>query len=155
VICARPGRSIPWDPRREGLSDTSHLYQENPLVTRRRTPPPSIEKPFRLPPDIAIQKEALPDGTAYVFRHRKLGILGRIRIQERAAGGSHLVAEVAGDPADPMTTKRAALFEPLARSVSALLPTDTGALGCADPAARTRRSGTCSAQRANSLSRVR
>ena len=80
-----------------------------------------------------MQKEALPDGTAYVFRHRKLGILGRIRIQERAAGGSHLVAEVAGDPADPMTRKRAALFEPLARSVSALLPTDTGALGRADP----------------------
>jgi hypothetical protein len=87
-----------------------------------------------------MRKEALPDGTLYVFRHRKLGILGRIRIQERAAGGSHLVAEVAGDPADPMTTERAALFEPLARSVSAFLPIDTGA---------------CGAQRANWLSRVR
>lgn len=88
---------------------------------------------LRLPPDISMAKEFLPDGAIYVFRHRTLGMLGRIRIQERARGGSHLVCEVAGDPDDPNTARRAALFEPLGRSIAALLPTDTEALALGEP----------------------
>jgi hypothetical protein len=74
-----------------------------------------------------MEKEELADGIAFIFRHRRLGILGQVRIQERAAGGSYLVTEVVGDPADPMTKKRAALFEPLARDICALLTTDAAA----------------------------
>ena len=51
-----------------------------------------------------------------VFRHWGMGVLGRIRFQERPIGGSNLTCETAGDPADPMTAQRAALFEPLGRA---------------------------------------
>jgi hypothetical protein len=97
-------------------------------VTPRRAQRPTAEEPFRLPANISMHKEILPDGTAYVLRHREMGVLGRIRIQERVLGGSHLVCETAGDPADPMTAKRAAIFEPLGLALSALFPTDTEAL---------------------------
>jgi hypothetical protein len=80
-----------------------------------------------------MAKELLPDGAMYIFRHGTLGTLGRIRIQERATGGSHLVCEVAGDPNDPNTARRAELFEPLGRSIAALLPTDTEALARREP----------------------
>jgi hypothetical protein len=102
-------------------------------VTRQRPQRPTAEEPFRLPANISMHKEILPDGTAYVFRHREMGVLGRIRIQARATGGSHLVCETAGDPGDPTTARRAALFEPLGRSIAALLPTDTAALARGDP----------------------
>ena len=97
-------------------------------MTPRRAQRPTAEEPFRLPANISMHKEILPDGTAYVLRHREMGVLGRIRIQERVLGGSHLVCETAGDPADPMTAKRAALFEPLGLQLAALSPTDTEAL---------------------------
>jgi len=97
-------------------------------VTRRRAQRPTAEESFRLPANISMHKEILPDGTAYVLRHRQVGVLGRIRIQERAAGGCHLVCETAGDPADPMTAQRAAVFEPLGLQLAALFPTDTEAL---------------------------
>jgi hypothetical protein len=97
-------------------------------VTRRRAQRPTAEESFRLPANISMHKEILPDGTAYVLRHRQMGVLGRIRIQERAAGGCHLVCETAGDPADPMTAQRAAVFEPLGLQLAALFPTDTEAL---------------------------
>ena len=38
-----------------------------------------------------------------------MGVLGRIRIQERPIGGRNLTCETAGDPADPMTAQRAAI----------------------------------------------
>ena len=75
-----------------------------------------------------MEKEILPDGAAYVFRHRHLGVLGRIRLHERGAGGSHLVCETAGDPADPATAARAAIFEPLGRAIAAMFPTDAAAV---------------------------
>jgi hypothetical protein len=71
---------------------------------------------LRLPPDISMAKEFLPNGAIYVFRHRTLGMLGRIRIQERATGGSHLVCEAAGDPDDPNTARRAAYKGPADKS---------------------------------------
>ncbi len=71
-----------------------------------------------------MEKKDLADGFTFIFRHRQLGTLGRVRIQERAASGSYLVTEVVGDPAVPRTQKRAALFEPLSRDICALLATD-------------------------------
>src|SRR5690242_5634178 len=36
---------------------------------------------FELPPEVSFAKERLPGGWAYVFRHRTLGLLGRILLQ--------------------------------------------------------------------------
>ena len=74
---------------------------------------------FKLPAEITTERETLPAGIAYAFRHRTLGLLGRIRAQERPVGGSHLTCEVAGDPADPATARRAAIFEPISRDIAA------------------------------------
>lgn len=81
---------------------------------------------FRLPKDVSTEKEILPDGTAYTLRHRELGMLGRIRVQARAEGGSHFTSEVAGDPADPSTARRAAVFAPIANAVVAHFETMSG-----------------------------
>jgi hypothetical protein len=48
--------------------------------------------------------------TVYVFRSLQLG---RILVQELGDGRCHLSCEVVGDPADPMTAQRTAIFEPL------------------------------------------
>jgi len=49
----------------------------------------------------------------YVFRHRVLGELGRILLQELDDGRCHISCEVVGDPSDPMTRQRTAVFKPL------------------------------------------
>ncbi len=36
---------------------------------------------FRLPPEITVSKKQLSQGWAYVFRHQKLGKLGRMLVQ--------------------------------------------------------------------------
>lgn len=53
-----------------------------------------------------------------MFRHRVLGALGRILLQDTDGGHCHISYDVAGDPADPMTARRAAIFEPLARDIA-------------------------------------
>lgn len=68
---------------------------------------------FKLPPDISFQKENLSYGMAYVFRHADMGELGRVVVQGRSDGQSHITCEVVGDPNDPMTEKRGAIFKPI------------------------------------------
>jgi len=68
---------------------------------------------FRLPPDVSFEKERLSYAWAYVFRHRLLGEIGRILLQELGDGRCHISCEVVGDPSDPMTTQREAIFKPL------------------------------------------
>jgi hypothetical protein len=68
---------------------------------------------FRLPPDVSFEKQRLYDAWAYVFRHRVLGELGRILLQESGDGRCHISCEVVGDPSDPMTAQRIAIFQPL------------------------------------------
>jgi len=68
---------------------------------------------FRLPPDVSFEKQRLSNAWAYVFRHRLLGEVGRILLQEFGDGRCHISCEVVGDPSDPMTTQRAAIFKPL------------------------------------------
>ena len=41
---------------------------------------------FRLPPDVSFEKQRLCNAWAYVFRHRVLGELGRILLQELRDG---------------------------------------------------------------------
>jgi hypothetical protein len=68
---------------------------------------------FQLPPDVSFEKQCLSNAWAYVFRHRVLGELGRILLQELDDGRCHISCEVVGDPSDPMTTQRTAIFKPL------------------------------------------
>ena len=74
---------------------------------------PGAQGGFRLPPDISFSKQPLPSGMAFVFRHRLLGEVGRIVVQNAGDGHTHISYEVAGDPADPKTAERAAFFQPL------------------------------------------
>jgi hypothetical protein len=76
-------------------------------------PPSKGKTAFQLPPDVSFEKQRLRNAWAYVFRHRVLGELGRILLQELSDGRCHISCEVVGDPADPMTARRAAIFKPL------------------------------------------
>ena len=84
---------------------------------------------FQLPPDVSFRKERLSSGWAYVFRHTQLGNLGRIVLQGRPDGRTHVICEVAGDEADPMTEKRAAIFKPLGMEMARQLDIATGGTG--------------------------
>ena len=98
-------------------------------------PPP----PFKLPPDVSFRKERLSYGWAYVFRHAQLGELGRVVLQERPDGRTQLMCEVVGDPTDPMTAKRAAIFNPLGMDLARQVDLATGGTGearWADPPPR-------------------
>jgi hypothetical protein len=71
------------------------------------------ETGFQLPPDVSFQKQHLSNAWAYMFRHRLLCEIGRILLQELGDGRCHISCEVVGDPSDPMTTERTAIFKPL------------------------------------------
>ena len=59
----------------------------------------------------------LPNGTqSYVFRHDELGELGRILVVPHGTQ-SQICCEVVGEPDDPMTKKRQAIFEPISREL--------------------------------------
>jgi hypothetical protein len=51
--------------------------------------------------------------TSSAGRDRLLGEIGRILLQGLDDGRCHISCEVVGDPSDPMTTQRAAIFKPL------------------------------------------
>lgn len=84
---------------------------------------------FKLPPDVSFRKERLSSGWSYVFRHTQLGNLGRIVLQGRLDGRTHVTCEVAGDAGDPMTEKRAAIFKPLGMALARQLDIATGGTG--------------------------
>lgn len=77
--------------------------------------------PFSLPAEITVQREPLADGQAYAFRHRSLGLLGRLVLQDTSGGQAFIRCEVAGDPADPLTATRKQVLEPLTRDLVARL----------------------------------
>jgi hypothetical protein len=74
---------------------------------------------FTLPPEVTSEEQRLADGWAYVFRHRRLGMLGRLLLQDLPSGQSHLRCDVAGDPGDPMTAERGRIFRPTGLALSA------------------------------------
>ncbi len=90
---------------------------------------------FRLPPDVSFDKRRLGDGWAYVFRHRTLGELGRVVLEDRQDGRCQVICEVAGDPGDPMTARRAEVFKPLGLELSARIEAATGPVPASGPAA--------------------
>ena len=89
----------------------------------------NTQRGFKLPPDVYVRKERLSGGWVYVFRHTQLGDLGRIILQGRPDGRTHVTCEVAGDADDPMTAERAAIFEPLGMALSRQLDIATGGTG--------------------------
>ena len=87
---------------------------------------PRDEGPFELPPEVSFARHRLGDGWAYVFRHRTLGDLGRLLVQDGGDGRCRVSCELAGDPADPMTAKRAEVFKPLGLELAGRLESRTG-----------------------------
>lgn len=81
---------------------------------------------FPLPSGVTSEKRPLADGWAYVFRHRRLGTLGRLLLQTLPNGQTHVSCEVAGDPADPMTAERGRIFKPIGLALSAQLEAALG-----------------------------
>lgn len=73
---------------------------------------------FQLPPDISYNQEQLIDGFAFNFRHSRLGDLGRILLQNRPDGQTQILCEIVGDPNDPMTAKRGAIFKPISHEIT-------------------------------------
>ena len=86
------------------------------------------------------KKQRLFGAWAYVFRRRVLGELGRILLQELDDGRCHISCEVVGDPSDPMTTQRTAIFQPLGleltRQMEAAMGTTPEEARPVDPPAR-------------------
>jgi hypothetical protein len=82
---------------------------------------------------MSVRKEQLPYGWAFVFRHRVLGELGRIVLQDTEDGRTHLSYEVVGYENDPMAAKRAAIFKPLAMQVMQCMEAATGPTTDAGP----------------------
>jgi hypothetical protein len=89
---------------------------------------------FKLPPDVSVRKQELSYGWAFVFRHRVLGELGRIVLQDTEDGRTHLSYELVGDPGDPATAERGAIFKPLAMQVAQQMEAATGPATNAGPA---------------------
>lgn len=93
--------------------------REDALRGSAKNPPPprGNTMPFSLPPEITVSKKKTPQGWTFVFRHKEMGELGRLRVQG-GGGQTQISCDVVGDPADPMTEKRRATLEPLIRKIS-------------------------------------
>lgn len=76
-----------------------------------------IKQQFSLPPGITCTKKIIDNNKySYVFRHNRLGEIGRLIVLP-CSYGSEWIYEVVGDPDDPMTNKRKEIFDPIARSL--------------------------------------
>ena len=84
---------------------------------------------FSLPPEISFTKQPINGGMVFQFRHKSLGELGRLVLQDRADGQCHITSEVVGDPDDPMTKTRSELFLPISEKLTAALEAATSAKG--------------------------
>ena len=49
---------------------------------------------FRLPSNITVTRQFLPNGIAYVFRDFELGELGRLAVEGTSAGKTSIVAVI-------------------------------------------------------------
>ena len=91
-----------------------------------------------LPSGVSYHKKQLTVGQAFIFRHQKLGELGRIILQDLPNGNCNISCEVVGDPVDPMTKEREEIFLPLSKQVTDKLETIFGK----NPSGRAASSGT-------------
>jgi hypothetical protein len=66
-----------------------------------------------LPEEVQTRQDVLPNGYAYVFTHRTLGLLGRLILTDVGPNQMEIRSEVAGHPDDPMTRERQAILQPI------------------------------------------
>jgi len=72
-----------------------------------------------IPEEVSVKKVTLgTDNIAFVFRHKKLGDLGRLLILPHHSGQTQLNIEVSGSPNDPMTKKRQDILEPIVKNLT-------------------------------------
>ncbi len=81
---------------------------------------------YRLPPNITVTRQFLPNGIAYVFRDFELGELGRLAVEGTSAGETLITSEVAGFPSDPMTQRRLEMLDPVCKEWTRILESTTG-----------------------------
>jgi hypothetical protein len=80
--------------RKPGLQKSGILDPERQKALSRIAPPTFRGKPaFRLPSDVSFEKQRLCGAWAYAFRHRALGELGRILLQEWGTAGATFPAK--------------------------------------------------------------
>lgn len=84
---------------------------------------------FQIPSDVKMRKEQVGQYWAYIFRHNKLGDLGRIVVIGQPNGETKFNCELMGGPDDPMHEHRKAIFEPLSREVMTYVETQLGKKG--------------------------
>src|SRR5262249_25945327 len=94
--------------------------------TQKGTKASDAQSGFQLPPDVSVSRQPLPYGIAFVFRHRLLGEVGRVVVQDTGDGRTHISYEVVGDPADPKTAERTAIFQPLGMELARQMEAMTG-----------------------------
>jgi hypothetical protein len=81
---------------------------------------------FRLPPNITVTHQYLPNGIAYVFRDFELGELGRLALESTSDGETLIVSEAAGDANDPMTQRRIEVLDPICKELTRILESIRG-----------------------------
>lgn len=84
---------------------------------------------LRLPTDVSLEKSVVEGGVIFAFRHRSLGLLGRLTVQETRGGQVFLRGEVAGDPQDPATGTRREILEPITRELMERVDRGLGRVG--------------------------
>ena len=92
---------------------------------KKRTPSKKRQSNCRLLRGVSMHKELLPSGWAYVFRHNKLELLGRLVLHGLPSGHCQVSCEVADDPADPLTARRRAVLEPVTTALVRRLEAQT------------------------------
>lgn len=72
------------------------------------------QAPALFPPEVSCEKLMFEDGSCeHVYRHTKLGELGRVLIQ-----GERVTCRVAGDIGDPLHDERNAIFGPISEQLA-------------------------------------
>lgn len=94
------------------------------MTTHSRQAAPGLN--FRLPPNISVTRQLLPNGIAYVFRDVELGELGRLAVEAAPAGETRITSEVSGFPGDPMMPRRREALEPLCKELTRILELNSG-----------------------------
>ena len=95
------------------------------MMTRQyRQDTPGLD--FKLPPNITVTRQPLPNSIAYVFRDIDLGELGRLAVESTLTGETRITSEVAAFPADPMTQRRLEVLDPLCKELTHVLESIRG-----------------------------
>jgi hypothetical protein len=76
------------------------------------------QTPITLPPEVSFQRQQQGGFYCYAFTHRTLGSLGRILLIPHGAQQMEFRCEVTGDPSEPLTQKRLAIFQPIAHELT-------------------------------------